>query len=110
MAVNVTVQDGNFVEITGFTADDWIGSTELDGTPKNVKIMAIQFVPSAIADRMIVRNGGVDAAAIFDSGVHQTLLPTRIPFPKGEWCNPVIDFSDCTFGIAANVKVMMVLG
>ena len=102
---NTTTRTGRFITITGLD-DDWWGNVALGAA---VELLAVQFVPSAASDRMIIRNGGLDNAVIFDSGVTANTNPLRVDMPGSQYCNPVIDISDCTLSTAANAKVMLLV-
>lgn len=98
------------IEITGLDAD-WLWLTELDGESNYVergRIQRITFYPSAASDRMIIRDGGIDAATFFDSGAVSGADDPRTT----SWVNPqyaplVIDISDCTLSTPANAKVVI---
>lgn len=103
---NKTIRTGRFITITGLNAD-WWGNIELGAA---VELSSIQFVPSAASDRMIIRNGGIDNAEIFDSGVTPDTSPLRIDLPGGsQYCNPVIYITDCILDTASNAKVMLLV-
>lgn len=104
---NTTTLGTNSLTITGLDAD-WLYSTSTDCPfPGGIVITAITFIPSAINDRMIVRDGGVDAADIFDSGIVAGTDAVRFTYDTPRKRFPVIDISDCTFGTAANAKVFI---
>jgi hypothetical protein len=111
-AANVTtVGSSNLtVEITGLDAD-WAWSTDLSGElAASERIQAIFFYPSAALDRMIVRDGGIDAATLCDSGIVMGADDPRVCYfepPIG--AEAVIDITDCTLDTAANAKVVILL-
>jgi len=98
------------LEITGLDAD-WVWTTDMADAHtkvKNARIHSIKFYPSAASDRMIIRDGGVDAATFFDSGIVSGTTDARIEYyPDNPRVNLVIDISDCTLDAAANAKVVI---
>lgn len=104
---NTTTHGRGTVQITGLDAD-WLYSTN-GGFDANMGmcVSAIEFVPSTANDRMIIHDGGIDAAPIFDSGLVTTVDPVIKYFNPPKWTRPVIDISDCTLGTAANAKVII---
>ena len=107
---NTTLFDGNIITITGLDAD-WNAATESKTSHRPfLKVQAIQFIPSAASDRMIIHDNGIDAIDIFDSGTVTDANDSRIQYYDPPLiCNPVIDISDCTFGTAGNCKVKIFL-
>ena len=104
---NTTTKGRGTFEITGLD-DDWMYTTD-GGYNAEIGIMvsSIQFIPSAAADRMLIHDGGVDAAVIFDSGPAGSTAPIFKNFDPPRWIRPVIDISDCTLDTAANAKVII---
>lgn len=100
-----TQRDGQFIEITTLD-DDWTATTnsEVGGY---VLVTSIEFIPSAIGDRMIIHNGGINDAAMFDSAAVPVSQVYLIQYDPPAFANPVIDISDCTIGTAANAKVII---
>ncbi|MHC4413560.1 MAG: hypothetical protein ACYSW6_11440 [Planctomycetota bacterium] len=100
------------IEITGLDVN-WVWTTDLAAESSNVsqaKVKAIIFYPSAANDRMIIRDGGIDEATIFDSGAVSGADDPRIVYidPPSK-IELVIDISDCTLDTAANAKVVILL-
>ena len=65
---NTTTVNGRFKQITGLDAD-WKWNSDLPTEFQlggGIMIKAIQFHPSAQNDRMIIREGHIDGAAIAD--------------------------------------------
>ena len=113
LAGNTTVVTGQnqVITITGLDAD-WDASTETKTKDllRNgvLKVLRVVFIPSATNDRMIIRDNGIDAAEFYDVGKQADTYDGRtVDFPEPLYVNPVIDISDCTFGTAANAKVMI---
>lgn len=113
-AVNTTTvgSSGKTIEITGLDTN-WIWSTDLATESSNTRqgrVKAIFFYPSAASDRMIIRDGGIDNATVFDSGA-----VSGADDPRVGYMNPptkielVIDISDCTLSVAASAKVVILL-
>jgi hypothetical protein len=108
-------RSGQTIEITGLDAD-WEWSVDLaseiaNGTiyPRHRRIVRITFYPSAVSDRMIVRDGGLDNAVIFDSGVAQSTGALSMTYISGVGTEVMIDISDCTLTTPADAKVAIVL-
>lgn len=102
---NTTTLGTTSITITGLDAD-W--SWETDGPfPQGIRATSIQFIPSATSDRMIIHEGGIDAAEIFDSGPTPGTYPVFEPIIPPRRIKPVIDISDCTLDTAANAKVII---
>ena len=104
---NVTTKGRGSVTITGLDAD-WAYTTD-GGFDADIgmKVSSIQFNPSAANDVMIVHDGGIDAAEIFDSGPAGSTAPIFKNFDPPRWIRPWIDISDCTLGTPANAKVII---
>ncbi len=104
---NTTTVGQNTIQITGLDAD-WIYSTVMGIAGAQCFITAIEFIPSATDDRMIIHDGGIDDAAIFDSGPCVDEYSIKyVTFNPPKPCDPVIDISDCTLGTPANAKVVI---
>lgn len=118
---NTTTYDDGTITITGLDAD-WVFATEMAALkaaggpyPKDydsagaVMVYAIQFVPGATDDRMIIHgSGGINASPIFDTGKVADAYDTRIKYwSEGLMTKPTIDISDCTLaaGTLANCVV-----
>jgi hypothetical protein len=105
---NVTTKGRGIITITGLDAD-WLYTTD-GGFDSEVGLMckSIQFNPGAAADRMIIRDGGLDSAKVFDSGPAAGTVPI-VEYLDGKWVRPVIDISDCTLGAGtlANCEVII---
>ncbi len=104
---NTTVKSRATIQITGLDAD-WTWDT--DGgfnTFHGVRVSSIQFLPSAASDVMIVHDGGVDGADIFNSGPTVGTSPLYKNFDPPVLLRPVIDISDCTLDSAGDAKVII---
>ena len=98
-----TVLEGEFsIEITGLDADFIAG---VNSTYRLYEVFGIEFVPSAVNDRMIVRHAGIDLACILDTGpvINLAAIYEKKPLI---WYQPVIDITDCTLSTPANAKVI----
>ena len=107
---NTTTHGKGAFTITGLDAD-WTYGTDVaasTGFPANgMWISRIQFIPSAVADRMIIHDGGIDAQEIFDSGAVTSTDPVIEYYDDISSRKPVIDIDDCTLSSAAAAKVII---
>ena len=101
---NTTTQHGNFIEITPDGATDWSAMGDIG---HKLKLSAIQFNPSAANDVLIIRENGIDSAAIFNATAVGSAQVLARDYTHPKWCNPTIDASDCTFGTAGNVRILL---
>jgi len=110
---NVTNQR-QVITITGDLDADWDASTEPKtlGLLRNgiLNVWRVVFIPSASGDSLILRDGGLDAAEFFDSGICADRYD-KVTFdaPGNEpWkvC-PVMDYSDCTMASGSDAKIML---
>ena len=109
---NNTTMSGRFVEITLDGTTDWLWSQDLTSpfnNPAGIHVRCIQFQPSAANDVMVIRNGGVDAAAIFRVKCADTTDDRPRGYNPEAPMRPVIDASDITLGTAANARVYIEL-
>ena len=106
---NTTTVSGSTIQIVPDGTTDWVWSTDLTtgmGGGGGILIKSIQFLPSATSDRLIIHEGGLDGAAIFDSGPFADAYDARVKtFDPNKWCKPYFDASDCTFGTAASCRI-----
>lgn len=104
---NTTTQGRGTVQIIGLDAD-WSYYTD-GGFDEDIGmfVSSIQFNPSAASDIMIVHDGSIDAAEIFNSGPAGGTAPIFKNFDPPRWVRPFIDISDCTLDTAANAKVLI---
>lgn len=114
-AANTTLVGSSLttIEITGLDAD-WSWSTDIVAASfsskiDTAKIRSIKFYPSAANDRMIIRDGGLDNATFFDSGLVSAASDPRIEYytDNPRHIDLVIDISDCTLSNPANAKVVI---
>ena len=102
---NTTKLGSKSITITGLDAN-W--SWETDGPfPAGIRITSIVFIPSATADRMIIRDGSSTGAEIFDSGGAVGTAPIFEPIIPTKKLYPTITIAQCTLGTAANAKVII---
>lgn len=101
---NTTTITGKQISITGLDAD-WLWTTAIGSSGCYLK--SITFIPSAANDRMLIHEGGIDGAEVFDTGIVSGTDARTKYFDRGHKCAPVIDISDCTLGTAANAKVIL---
>jgi hypothetical protein len=111
-AINQTLigSSGKTIEITGLDAD-WVWSTDLAGEHWKVTraaIKSIKFYPSGANDRMIIRDGGIDNATFFDSGLVSGADDPRVEYyDGGTQTELVIDITDCALGTPGSAKVVI---
>ena len=109
---NTTTTDGNFIEITLDGSTDWRWDADMDAffrIPTGVMIRSIGFKPSAANDVMVIRENGVDGAAIFSVKCADTTDDRVKYFNPPRKIRPVIDATDITLGTAANARVYLEL-
>ena len=111
MAANVTTKTGKFVSITGFTDTDWSCQTASPNglATADMRVVRIQFNPSAVGDTLVIRNGSVSGAIIvkfYATVANQSLIRALNP---NEPVQIHIDSSEWTLGVAANVVVQIEL-
>lgn len=106
---NTTTVSGNVVEITGLDAD-WIATTDLSTRTEHgpVKVTSIQFSPSATGDILIVRDGSITGPVMFHVKCTAD-TDQRVKYFHAFDCNPAIDISECTFGTAADARVILTI-
>jgi len=95
------------IEITGLDAD-WYWNVELVGHSAIDKLIRkIAFYPSLATDRFIIREGSIDGATIFDTGIVTDTGARVDPHRKPLNMPLVIDISGCTLDTAASAKVVI---
>ena len=103
---NTTTHGRGTLTITGLDAD-WLYTTGGGfNADVGMKLQSITFKPSTVNDVMVIHDGSIDGAVIFDSGTTAGDDPL-VKYYDGTWRRPVIDISDCTLGTAANAAVMI---
>jgi len=100
----------NTITITVLDAD-YTASTDSTTAPAlhggYLYIYAIQFIPHATDNRMVINDGRVDDDVIFDTGPVADVYDARIVyFNPPLKANPVIDITDIT-GTMTNAKVII---
>jgi hypothetical protein len=104
---NTTKQARGVIEITGLDAD-WNYNTDGGfGVDDGIYVTEYQFIPSAVGDRMLIHEGGVDAANLFDSGLAAGTAAIHKEVKRPKFVRPIIDIADCTLDTAANAKVLI---
>jgi len=108
-AANTTLAVEGTISIKPDGSTDWAWKDDLSlvgNQASGLVVHSIQFIPSAASDRLILRNGGIDAIAVFDSGPVPYADPIiKYYWPGGKKMKIVMDASDCTFDTAANVRI-----
>ena len=109
MAANTTLIERNAIQIIPDGTTDWIMTDELSGRDTGIKVLSIQFLPSATSDRLVISNGTLSAIPLFDSGVVLNTGAVIKYYPStqgyGKLALPIIETDNCTFGTAANVRI-----
>ena len=103
---NTTTSDDSSIQIVPDGSTDWLWSSDLTAKNSGIHVNSIQFVPSAAADRLIIRNGSITGVTLFDSGAVVD-AGAVIRYYSGKRIRPVIDASECTFDTAASAKIMI---
>lgn len=105
---NTTALTGRFLQITGLDAD-WTLTTDMPGmVTGGLNVKSIRYHPSG-ADRFIVHNKSIDAAAIFDVNCADVYDDRIQYYDEKVPMFPVIDISDCTLAVAANARLVFEL-
>ena len=113
MAMATTVT-GTVINIDEPTADWYLSNTTAQrGMPgfTKLRVKSITFIPSAANDVLVIKNS-VDATAAAATIIDWTVVDVtdqRIMYfgERGADLMPFIDFSDCNFGTAANVSIII---
>ena len=96
MAANTVTSNGQIVEISSIDSD-WDSQTAYD-------VISITFIPGAISDECIIKNGSATGATLFHA-VSGDGEP-RVQYYFGETIVPFMDFSDGTFSSGAKVIIL----
>lgn len=97
-----TIVTGNVVDIEFDAATDWDFSARMPepikNSPNGIFIESIGFSPSHRNDKLIVRNGAVGAARIFDPGICANTSDAKIKYFDSDpnMYKPYVDISECT--------------
>ena len=95
-AVNTVTTNGKVIEISAIDSD-W-------NPQASYNIFSITFVPGAISDACVIKNGSATGATLFHaiSGDGEP----RVQYYFGEGVVPFMDFSDGTFSSGAKVIIL----
>ena len=95
-AANTVTTNGKIVEVSAIDSD-W-------NPQASYKIVSITFVPGAVSDACVIKNGSATAATVFHaiSGDGEP----RVAYFMGETLVPFLDFSDGTFSAGAKVIIL----
>ena len=95
------------IEITTLDAD-WYWTVELAGTVAlSKRIRQISFVPSLANDRLILREGSITGATIFETGICGD-RGLRVEYnQKPLNIDIVMDVSECVIDTPANAKIVV---
>jgi hypothetical protein len=120
---NTTKIEDRFLEIKGLD-EDWTIPGDLAGfIESGIQVKSITFFASQATDVLVIKAGKpgltteaavialtATAPRIFSDASTAELLHPRITFgDKGIRMWPFIDLTDCTFGNAANVRIIFEL-
>jgi hypothetical protein len=113
MAITQTYT-GRTLKLTNFNTEDWSIAANLpQQAGVGLKVKAIRFISSGANDVFIIRDGGIDAAAIFHANANDFAAAAEDHREEyganGTWMFPVIDISDCTLGASASAIVIFEL-
>ena len=114
---NTTIMNGSTIEITPDGSTDWLWNSSVNSNvPKELRNMktgwflkSISVKVTEASDEIIMRDGGIDAAAIFDSGAAIGGESYHKPMNPERQYRPVMDASDCTFGTAGDMRIYLEL-
>ena len=107
---SATSKSGNVIQVT-FTGagGDWVWSTNGGYTGDGIKVRAIEWLPSAANDILVVNEGGADGPSIVHWKAGGISDSKQITYGSGVWMKPYIDFTDCTFTTTTTTKVMFII-
>jgi len=103
---NTTTWKNKTVQITGLDAD-WYPSNDMGITSNWLCVKSIQFHPSAANDILRITDGSLSGADIVHVKCDGDTDDKIVYFGNGQWMQPYLDESDCTFGTAASAKVII---
>lgn len=87
------------------TAGRNVGMKVDDAYPEGIALMTIMFVPSAAADVMVVRDGGLTGPEMFQetsvAGGSSVMY-----FDGGKFYKPYVEYDNLTLGTAANARLI----
>ena len=99
---------GKILTISTINADwNWYDSFP-DDRVDGIKTFSIRFNPGAASDRCVINDGGIDGAALFDSGVAAGTGDVAIQYYPIDKLKPVIDVSDGTYNAGATLTIMII--
>lgn len=118
MATTTTVTKRT-IEIEAIAADWYVTAADPNGLGESnesdsaLQVKSISFIPSDTDDVLVIKdsyNGTAGAATKIKLSADST-TDQKIHYfgDKGEKFHPFIDYSECTFGTVANVKVLISL-
>jgi hypothetical protein len=99
-AVNTVRQSGGVIELTAI-------DTTWYYTDSYVKIHSIMFIPAAVDDRCIIRDGSATGPVFFDSNASiDAYDPKRVQY-DGNKFKPYLVVGDGQYGSAARVIIIL---
>ena len=106
LATNATKKIGNYIDIIPDGSTDWDITVDT-GSANGVSLNYIAFYPSAANDVLVVRDRNGTGVRIFTA--KDTAGGGLIMYYDGLMTKPYIKAADCTFGTAANVRILMAI-
>lgn len=103
---NTTTVGANTITIVLDGSTDWSYETDTEFT-EGIKVSSVQFMPSAINDVFIARDGSASGAILHDSGVVASVRPWYDPVDPPQWERLYIDATDLTLDTAASALVII---
>ena len=105
---NTTTYDKNNIVIVPDGSTDWVFDSDLSFSPSRgsgIIVYSLQFNPSAVNDRLIVRNR--NGVKVFDATAVTTADPIIKYWPHGKLMQLKITESECTFDTATSCLIMI---
>ena len=102
VAANTVTRSGPFIEIVPDGTTDWDSQVTY---PSGLSLVSIAFYPSAANDVIKIREGSATGPAMING--KDTTGGGLIVYLEGGMVHPYLKASDCTFGTAANARILM---
>jgi hypothetical protein len=104
LAANDVTRRGLFIEIIPDGTTDWDSLTDYPG---GMVLEYVAFSPSAATDVFKLRESAATGPAMTPIVRGNTNLDASIMYPGGGLVHPYLKATDCTFGTAANVRIVL---
>lgn len=88
ITIDAMDSDWSWSDLNGVTSDNW------------VRLKWIRFNPGAASERLVMFDGAVSGAELFDSGVAADTGDVSIQYYHDELHKPIVDFSACVLNNA----------